>query len=43
MKSIADLAQQVSHTAPDTGVAAAAREAVDLLLRGVVAAGLPVV
>ena len=41
MKSVADLAQQVSHTAPDTGVAAAAREAVDLLLRGVVAGGLP--
>jgi ATP-dependent RNA helicase HelY len=42
MKSIADLAQQVSHTAPDTDVAAAAREAVDLLLRGVVAGGMPV-
>jgi ATP-dependent RNA helicase HelY len=42
MKSVADLAQQVSHTAPDTGVAAAAREAVGLLLRGVVAGGLPV-
>jgi ATP-dependent RNA helicase HelY len=41
VKSVADLAQQVSHTAPDTGVAAAAREAVDLLLRGVVAGGLP--
>ncbi len=41
MKSVADLAQQVSHTAADTGVAAAAREAVDLLLRGVVAGGLP--
>ena len=41
MKSVADLAQQVSHTAPDTGVAAAAREAVDLLMRGVVAGGLP--
>ena len=41
MKSVADLAQQVSHTAPDTAVAAAAREAVDLLLRGVVAGGLP--
>jgi superfamily II RNA helicase len=40
MKSVADLAQQVSHTAPDTEVAAAAREAVDLLLRGVVAGGL---
>ena len=41
MKSVADLAQQVSHTATDTGVAAAAREAVDCLLRGVVAGGLP--
>ncbi len=42
MKSVADLAQQVSHTAADPAVAAAAREAVDLLLRGVVAGGLPV-
>ncbi|HEX3333904.1 MAG TPA: DEAD/DEAH box helicase [Acidimicrobiales bacterium] len=41
MKSVADLAQQVSHTAPDPGVAAAAREAVELLVRGVVAGGLP--
>jgi ATP-dependent RNA helicase HelY len=41
MKSVADLAQQVSYTATDPGVAAAAREAVDLLLRGVVAGGLP--
>jgi hypothetical protein len=41
MKSVADLAQQVSHTASDAGVAAAAREAVDQLLRGVVAGGLP--
>ena len=41
MKSVADLAQQVSYTAADTGVAAAAREAVDALLRGVVAGGLP--
>jgi ATP-dependent RNA helicase HelY len=41
VKSVADLAQQVSHTATDPGVAAAAREAVDLLLRGVVAGGLP--
>ncbi len=40
MKSVADLAQQVSHTAVDTGVAGAAREAVDQLLRGVVAGGL---
>ena len=36
IKSVADLAQQVSHTAADPAVAAAAREAVDLLLRGVV-------
>ena len=43
MKSVADLAQQVSYTAADTGVAAAAREAVDALLRGVVAGGLPTV
>ena len=41
VKSVADLAQQVSHTAPDPAVAAAAREAVDLLVRGVVAGGLP--
>jgi superfamily II RNA helicase len=41
IKSVADLAQQVSHTAADPGVAAAAREAVDLLLRGVVVGGLP--
>ncbi len=41
MKSVADLAQQVSHTAVDTEVAAAAREAVNLVLRGVVAGGLP--
>ncbi len=41
MKSVADLAQQVSHTAVDTEVATAAREAVNLVLRGVVAGGLP--
>ena len=41
MKSVADLAQQVSHTAADPRSAAAAREAVALLLRGVVAGGLP--
>jgi superfamily II RNA helicase len=41
MKSVADLAQQVSHTAVDTEVAAAAREAVNLVLRGVVAGGVP--
>jgi len=40
MKSVADLAQQVSHTAEDTAVAAAARQAVDQLLRGV-CAGVP--
>jgi hypothetical protein len=38
---VADLAQQVSHTAADPEVAAAAREAVAQLLRGVVAGGLP--
>jgi ATP-dependent RNA helicase HelY len=41
MKSVADLAQQVSHTAAEPGVAAAAREAVDVLVRGVVAGGMP--
>jgi ATP-dependent RNA helicase HelY len=41
VKSVADLAQQVSHAALDLGVAAAAREAVDQLVRGVVAGGLP--
>jgi superfamily II RNA helicase len=41
MKSVADLAQQVSYTATDPAVAASAREAVDLMLRGVVAGGLP--
>jgi ATP-dependent RNA helicase HelY len=41
MKSVADLAQQVSHSAVDTEVATAAREAVTLMLRGVVAGGLP--
>jgi len=41
MKSVADLAQQVSYTATEPGVAAAAHGAVDLLLRGVVAGGLP--
>ena len=34
MKSVADLAQQVSHAAADTGVASAARQAVDLLAPG---------
>ncbi len=41
MKSVADLAQQVSHTAPDTSVGAAAREAVEQLLRGVCAGVVP--
>ncbi len=41
MKSVADLVQQVSYTAEDPGVAAAAREAVGQLIRGVVAGGLP--
>ena len=41
MKSVADLAQQVSHSAVDTEVATAAREAVNMVLRGVVAGGLP--
>ncbi len=41
MKSVADLAQQVSYAAVDTEVATAAREAVSLLLRGVVAGGVP--
>ncbi len=40
-KSVADLAQQVSHTAEDTAVAAAARQAVDQLLRGVCAGVAP--
>jgi ATP-dependent RNA helicase HelY len=43
MKSVADLAQQVSTSAADTEVAAAARAAVNLILRGVVAGGLPAV
>jgi ATP-dependent RNA helicase HelY len=41
MKSVADLAQQVSYTATNPDVAAAAHESVGLLLRGVVAGGLP--
>jgi superfamily II RNA helicase len=41
MKSVADLAQQISQVAPDTEVAAAARAAVEQLVRGVVAGGLP--
>ena len=40
VKSVADLAQQVSHTAADPGRSPRPRrEAVDLLLRGVVAGG----
>jgi ATP-dependent RNA helicase HelY len=41
MKSVADLAQQVSYSAAAPAIAASAREAVRLLLRGVVAGGLP--
>jgi superfamily II RNA helicase len=41
MKSVADLMEQVAYAAPDPGTAASARRAVDSLLRGVVAGGLP--
>ena len=41
VKSVADLVQQVAHAATEPETAAAARQAVDLLLRGVVAVGLP--
>jgi superfamily II RNA helicase len=41
VKSVADLVQQVAHAATDPDTADSAREAVDLLLRGVVAVGLP--
>ncbi len=41
VKSVADLVQQVSYAAVDPATAQAAREAADLLLRGVVAGGLP--
>jgi hypothetical protein len=41
VKSVADLAQQVAHAATDPETAASARDAVALLLRGVVAVGLP--
>jgi superfamily II RNA helicase len=41
VKSVADLVQQVTYAAVDPATAQAAREAVDLLLRGVVAGGLP--
>jgi ATP-dependent RNA helicase HelY len=41
VKSVADLVQQVAHATTDPETAAAARSAVALLLRGVVAVGLP--
>ncbi|MGP0029230.1 MAG: DEAD/DEAH box helicase [Acidimicrobiales bacterium] len=41
MKSVADLVQQVAQVATDPATARSAREAVGLLLRGVVAVGLP--
>jgi superfamily II RNA helicase len=41
VKSVADLVQQVAYAAADPATAQAAREAVELLLRGVVAGGLP--
>ncbi len=41
VKSVADLVQQVAHAATDPETAASARSAVSLLLRGVVAVGLP--
>jgi len=41
MKSVADLVQQVAYAAVDPETSNAARTAVDLLLRGVVAGGLP--
>jgi superfamily II RNA helicase len=41
IKSVADLVQQVAHAATDPETAASARSAVALLLRGVVAVGLP--
>jgi ATP-dependent RNA helicase HelY len=41
VKSVADLVQQVSYAAVDPAIAQAAREAANLLLRGVVAGGLP--
>jgi superfamily II RNA helicase len=43
MKSVADLVQQVAYAAAEPATAKAAREAVDLLLRGVVAGGLPTI
>ena len=41
VKSVADLVQQVAYAATDPETASSARSAVALLLRGVVAAGLP--
>jgi superfamily II RNA helicase len=41
VKSVADLVQQVAHAATEPATATAARDAVTLLLRGVVAVGLP--
>jgi superfamily II RNA helicase len=41
MKSVADLVQQVAHASADPATAAAARQAAGLLLRGVVAGGVP--
>ncbi len=41
MKSVADLVQQVAYAAADPATAASARQATDLLLRGVVAGGVP--
>jgi len=41
VKSVADLVQQVAHSATDPPTAEAARQAVGMLLRGVVAVGLP--
>ncbi len=41
VKSVADLVQQVTYAAVDPATGRAAREAVDMLLRGVVAGGLP--
>ena len=41
IKSVADLVQQVAYAAADPATGQAARNAVDLLLRGVVAGGVP--
>ncbi|HEY1832256.1 MAG TPA: DEAD/DEAH box helicase [Acidimicrobiales bacterium] len=42
VKSVADLVQQVTYASVDPAIGRAAREAVDMLLRGVVAGGMPV-